>query len=258
MLAHAYQFLSTPFTTSLNLITVDGYSLEDTRNVLLGCGYGKIVAWLLFDEINKLVNTDVDMLDFVAVNPQYNPLKYQPDGLHTTRKERDLMAAKASDNSDDYGMDWTSMPSLSQLPPVIDGTSSPATLNPPLSSPSDVIESSEPLQPAINTVPSAEDLAHLDTVAPSLIPTLILASTSTSASAAASAYSSASSSNPLPLHNVEVMVYQYDRFFGYGYWMTSIPTITYILIFVVYFWGTVIFELVAMPTNWEIQSTPKI
>ena len=31
--------------------------------------------------------------------------------------------------------------------------------------------------------------------------------------------------------NVEVMVYQYDRFFGYGYWMTSIPTITHILIF---------------------------
>ena len=32
-------------------------------------------------------------------------------------------------------------------------------------------------------------------------------------------------------HNVEVMVYQYDRFFGCGYWMTSIPTITHILIF---------------------------
>ena len=27
------------------------------------------------------------------------------------------------------------------------------------------------------------------------------------------------------------MVYQYDRFFGYGYWMTSIPTTTHILIF---------------------------
>ena len=27
------------------------------------------------------------------------------------------------------------------------------------------------------------------------------------------------------------MVYQCDRFFGYGYWMTSIPTITHILIF---------------------------
>ena len=35
----------------------------------------------------------------------------------------------------------------------------------------------------------------------------------------------------LQRHNVEVMVYQYDRFFGYGYWMTSIPTITHILIF---------------------------
>ena len=28
-------------------------------------------------------------------------------------------------------------------------------------------------------------------------------------------------------HNVEAMVYQYDRFFGYGCWMTSIPTITH-------------------------------
>ena len=35
---------------------------------------------------------------------------------------------------------------------------------------------------------------------------------------------------PAP-HNMEVMVCQYDRFFGYGYWMTSIPTITHILIF---------------------------
>ena len=25
-------------------------------------------------------------------------------------------------------------------------------------------------------------------------------------------------------HSVEVMVYQYDKFFGYGCWMTSIPT----------------------------------
>ena len=47
----------------------------------------------------------------------------------------------------------------------------------------------------------------------------------------------------LVLHNMEVMVYQYDRFFGYGYWIL---------------WGFVIFELVAMATNWEIQSTPKI
>ena len=29
-------------------------------------------------------------------------------------------------------------------------------------------------------------------------------------------------------HNMEVMVYQYDRSSGYGYWMTSIPTITHI------------------------------
>ena len=195
MLACAYQFLSTPFTTSLNLITVDGYSLKDMRNVLLGCRYGKIVAQLLFDKINKLVNTDVDVLDFVAVNPQYNPLKYQPDGLCTTRKERNLMA-KASDNGDNYGTDWTSVLSLSQLPPVLDGTSSPATLNPPPSSLSDAIESSKPLQPVISTVPSAKDLACLGTVTPSSIPTPISASTLTSASAA-STYSSASSSNPL-------------------------------------------------------------
>ena len=38
-------------------------------------------------------------------------------------------------------------------------------------------------------------------------------------------------------HNMEVMVYQYDRFFGYGYWMTSSPTITHILIFCCIFLG---------------------
>ena len=32
-------------------------------------------------------------------------------------------------------------------------------------------------------------------------------------------------------HSVEVMVYQYDKLFGYGCWMTSIPTLTHIFIF---------------------------
>jgi len=32
-------------------------------------------------------------------------------------------------------------------------------------------------------------------------------------------------------HSMEVMVYQYDKLFGYGCWMTSIPTLTHILIF---------------------------
>ena len=32
-------------------------------------------------------------------------------------------------------------------------------------------------------------------------------------------------------HSVEVMVYQYDKLFGYGWWMTSILTITHIFIF---------------------------
>ena len=101
-LARAYQFLSTPFTAPLELITEDGYSLEDAQNTLLGRGYGKNVARLLFDEIDALVNTDVDALDFKAINPHYNPLKYQPDGLRTTWKEHDLLAAEASDNDNDY------------------------------------------------------------------------------------------------------------------------------------------------------------
>ena len=35
-------------------------------------------------------------------------------------------------------------------------------------------------------------------------------------------------------HNVEVMVYQYDKLFGYGYWMTSISTMSHIFIFLGY------------------------
>ena len=35
-------------------------------------------------------------------------------------------------------------------------------------------------------------------------------------------------------HSVEVMVYQYDKLFGYGWWMTSILTITHIFIFLGY------------------------
>ena len=37
------------------------------------------------------------------------------------------------------------------------------------------------------------------------------------------------------IHSVEVMVYQYDIHFGYGCWMTSIPTLTHIFIF---YWFT--------------------
>ncbi len=197
-LALAYRFLSTPFTAPLELIAENGYSLEDARNALLGQGYGKRVARLLFDEIDELDNTDADALDFVAINPHYNPLKYQPDGLRTTRKERDLMAAEASDDGDDYSMDWTSAPIPPLLPSTANDTSSPATRNPHPSRLSGVIMSSEPSLPTIVSRPSAEDLAQPDPAVPSSIPTPISASTSTSASAAASAYSSASSSNLHP------------------------------------------------------------
>src|ERR1700733_3165642 len=36
------------------------------------------------------------------------------------------------------------------------------------------------------------------------------------------------------LHAVEVVVYQYDKPFGYGCWMTSITTMNHILIFLGY------------------------
>src|ERR1700733_2529975 len=35
-------------------------------------------------------------------------------------------------------------------------------------------------------------------------------------------------------HSVEVIVYQYDKLLGYGCWMTSIPTISHIFIFLGY------------------------
>ena len=35
-------------------------------------------------------------------------------------------------------------------------------------------------------------------------------------------------------HSVEVMVYQYDKLFGYDWWMTNILTITHIFIFLGY------------------------
>ena len=134
---------------------------------------------------------DVDALDFMAINPQYNPLKYQPDSLRTTQKEHDLMATKASDDSDDYSMDWTSAPSLPLLSLTVDDTHLS-------SSGSGMIVPTEPSQPTIVTRPSAENLARLDSAASSTILMPISASTSTSASAAASAHSSTSSLNLLP------------------------------------------------------------
>ena len=134
------------------------------------------MARLLFDKIDALVNTDIDALDFEAINPHYNPLKYQPDGLRTTRKERNLLAAEVSDDDNDYA--------LSRL--LVD-------------TPVDTATAPESLLPTTGVTPLTEDPARLDAVAPSSIPTPISASTSTSASAAASAYSSASSSNLPPL-----------------------------------------------------------
>ena len=72
---------------------------------------------------------DVDALDFVAINPHYNPLKYQPDGLCTTRKECDSMAAEASGDDGDYDMEWAGVPTQLLLPTATRDTSSPATLS---------------------------------------------------------------------------------------------------------------------------------
>ena len=44
-------------------------------------------------------------------------------------------------------------------------------------------------------------------------------------------YSELFSNQIICTHSVEVMVYQYDKLFGYGCWMTSIPTLTHIFIF---------------------------
>ena len=175
VLARAYRFLSTPFTAPLELITEDGYSLKDAQNTLLGRGYGKNVARLLFDEIDALVNTDVDALDFEAINPHYNPLKYQPDGLRTTRKEHDLLAAEVSNDNNNY-----------------------VSPRPLVDTPVDTATAPESLLPTTSVMPLTEDPAHLDAVTLSSIPTPISASTSTSASAAASAYSSTSSTSLPP------------------------------------------------------------
>src|ERR1700733_9394861 len=48
------------------------------------------------------------------------------------------------------------------------------------------------------------------------------------------ALTSSSLSMLVSLHSVEVMVYQYDKLLGYGCWMTSIPTISHIFIFLGY------------------------
>ena len=56
------------------------------------------------------------------------------------------------------------------------------------------------------------------------------------------------------VHSVEVMVYQYDKLFGYGWWMTSILTITHIF----YFWGTLNFPVGCHGNQFKYYSTPKV
>ena len=56
-------------------------------------------------------------------------------------------------------------------------------------------------------------------------------------------------------HSVEVMVYQYDKLFGYGWWMTSILTINPLFL---YFWGTLNFPVGCHGNQFKYYSTPKV
>jgi hypothetical protein len=186
-LAKAYRFLSTPFTLPLDLADDEGYSLENAQDALLGRGYGKTPARLVFEDIELLENTDVDALDFAAIRPNFNPMKYLPDGLRTTRKERDALAAMASDEDDDYSSEWVSVPIHIQPPPMTGETPSLDTTSevvPPL-----VTEPRE-LRPigALELNPGMSSSA----LAP------VSASTSATASATTSPYSDSSANLPSP------------------------------------------------------------
>lgn len=109
------------------------------------------------------------------------------------------MAAEASNDSDDYGMDWASTPIQPQLPLTAGGTSSPATPDLPSSGPPVTTTAPEPVHLAIIDIPPREEPVREDVVKIGLSTTPISATASTSTSATSSAYSLALSSNLPPM-----------------------------------------------------------
>lgn len=144
-------------------------------------------ARLVFKVIELLSDTDPDTLDFAAICPNFNPMKYQPDGLRTTRKERDALAAIASDEDKELGPDIVSTPDPTL--PSLEAGEAPS---------SSTAQAAEP--PLVTTQQESSPFGEheLNPAAPLSSLTPASASTLTTASTVTSPYSDSSAALPSP------------------------------------------------------------
>lgn len=88
-LLQAFQFLGVPIHSVANFGMLEGYSLEDAHNALLGRRQGKATVQVLFDPSPEFLDgTDDDTLDFETANPNYDKDVFRTDGVTKSRSER--------------------------------------------------------------------------------------------------------------------------------------------------------------------------
>jgi hypothetical protein len=87
-LVKAYQFLGVPITGPYIPESLEGYTLADARDALLGRQEGKSAPVLIFEFANDLEDNDNDTLDYSVINPSYDPAEYATDGRCLTNVER--------------------------------------------------------------------------------------------------------------------------------------------------------------------------
>jgi hypothetical protein len=86
-LVKAYQFLGVPITGPYVPESLKDYTLADARDTLLGHQEGKSTPVLIFKFANDLEDNNDNALDYLVINPGYDPAEYATDGHCLTNAE---------------------------------------------------------------------------------------------------------------------------------------------------------------------------
>jgi hypothetical protein len=117
-LLRAYQYLRVPIEGNVPASDLQGYTLEDTQNVLLGLRKGKEVPVVSFNAPpNDLLGTDDDGLIWYECNPDYDEAEFEPDRQRkmalarredAEQKKEDEMGDSSDSDDDSDGKDGPS------------------------------------------------------------------------------------------------------------------------------------------------------
>jgi hypothetical protein len=117
-LLQVYQYLRVPIEGNVPASDLQGYTLEDAQNALLGLQKGKEVPIVSFNAPpNDLLGTDNDGLIWYECNPDYDEAEFEPDGQRKTalmrredaeQKKEDEMGDSSDSDDDSDGEDGPS------------------------------------------------------------------------------------------------------------------------------------------------------